>query len=273
MGVAFYNYVWVGGSNDTFTDAGGAQEITNGLYRFDEFAEAFLATWSLANRRFSLSDNGFVTLDNNGGANFTIAWTDTAVRDFLGFTADLAAANTYTAPRMVRGSFTAVNCTLTDFDPKPSGYSNQRRSRGGLTRSTWQGRLIDQCGFSLFALKNSARLESPAAAVATTYANAAATETGLTEYKQARDHWYDATSASNQGWCDGRPVVFFEDNSDVGFTMTSASSPAWDSLTSGEFSEWVFLKESLEIFGSEKVRPPLTHLYNLSWQAVEHVSP
>ena len=273
MAVAFYNYVVVGASNDTFND-GGVRTITSGLYRFDEFVEAFLNAWTTVGRRVLLSDTGFVTLDNNGGANFAITWpaADVALRDYLGFTADLAAANSYIAPRRVRGAWHSTFASLAEFDPVPTGHATQRRSRGGLTRSTWQGRLVDEVEFVLQFLSNDRRLSSPASAVATTYAGAAATEQGLTEYAHARDFWFDATAAANQGFSDGRPVVFFEDEADVGFTMNDAAAPAWNSITT-EFTTWVFAVEALAKLRREKVLTGKRTHYHLRLPATEYVSP
>lgn len=272
MAVAFYNYVVVGASNDSFNDGAG-RTVASGLYRFDEFVEAFLDAAGFAGRRLTLSDQGFVTIDNNGGANFAITWTDTALRDFLGYTGNLAAANSYAAPRRVRGAWHSTFASLAEFDPVPTGRASQRRSRGGLTRSTWQGRLVDEVEFVLQYLSNDRRLSSPASASGITYANAGATEQGLTEYAHARDFWFDATSAANQGFSDGRPVVFFEDEADVGFTMDSAAAPAWNSLTSGEFSTWVFAAEALERLRREKVLAGKRTHYHLRLPAGEYVAP
>jgi hypothetical protein len=272
VAVAFYNYVVVGASNDNFNDGAG-RTIASGMYRFDEFAEAFLDAAGFAGRRLTLSDQGFVTIDSNGGANFAITWTDTALRDFLGYTGNLAAANTYAAPRRVRGAWHSTFATLAEFDPVPTGAASQRRSRGGLTRSTWQGRIVDEVEFYLQFLSNDRRLTSPAGASGITYQDAGSADPGLTEYAHARDFWFDATSAANQGFSDGRPVVFFEDETDVGFTMDSAAAPAWDSLSSGTFTTWVVGVDALARLRRDKVLAGKRTHYHLRLPAVEYVEP
>lgn len=281
MAVAFFNYVVVGASNDSFTDDLGAQTVASGIYRFDAFIEAFLDTWTRADRRVTLSSAGHITLDNTTPANFSITWNDTALRDMLGFTCDLGtgaggaapAAPSYTAPRKVRCAWHAVSATLRDHDPQPIGHAKQTRSLGGVTRTTWMGKRLNQTTFEIQFASSASRLVSPAAAVLTTYANAAATEQGLTEYLHARDFWSDCTSAANQGWSDGRPVTFFDDASRSIFTMTPASTPPWAALASNLWSEWVFDAASCSEFPRVKDRPPLTTMYSMRFPAVEYVAP
>lgn len=272
MSVAFFNYVVIGADNEDFTDDAGAQVITNGLHRFDQFVYYFLDTWAKANRRIALSSTGHLTLSTSDASVFSITWAANGyLRDLMGFTADLAAASSYTAPRKVRCAWHAVASTLREHDPQPIGMAKQTRSMGGVTRTTWMGRRLDSTVFELQFASNASRLVSPSGAVATTYANAASTEDGLTEYRHARDFWSDCTSVANQGWSDGRPVTFFESADDSDFTMTSASAPAWNSVTS--FSEWVFDGAACSQFPRAKDRPPLTTLYSMTIPAVEYVAP
>lgn len=273
MSVAFFNYVVVGASNQDFTDDTGAKILTSGLYRFDAFAVEFLARWSKANRQFILSSTGHVTLSTSDVSNFSITWDDTALRDMLGFTGNLAAAASYTAPRKLRCAWHAVNATLREHDPQPMGTTKQTRSMGGVTRTTWMGRRYNATVFEVQFASSAARLVSPSAAMATTYANAAATESGLTEYLHARDFWSDCTSAANQGWSDGRPVTYFGDATDSDFTMNSASAAAWNSVASNLFSDWVFDVEACSAFPRSKDRPPLTTLYSMRFPATEYVAP
>lgn len=272
MSVAFFNYVVVGADNEDFTDDAGAQVITSGIYRFDEFVYYFLDAWTKANRRVALSASGHLTLSTSDASNFSITWAANGyLRDMMGFTGDLAASSAYIAPRKVRCAWHAVHATLREHDPQPIGRAKQTRSMGGVTRTTWMGRRLDSTVFGLQFASSSARLVSPAGAVATTYENAAATEDGLTEYLHARDFWSDCTSVANQGWSDGRPVTYFGDASDSGFTMTSASAPAWNGDTT--FSEWVFDAEACSAFPRSKDRPPLTTMYSMTIPAVEYVAP
>jgi hypothetical protein len=272
MSVAFLNHVVVGADNEDFTDDTGAQVITNGLWRFDEFVYYFLDTWTKANRRIALSSTGHLTLSTSDASNFSITWAANGyLRDMMGFTGNLAAASSYTAPRKVRCAWHAVNATLREHDPQPVGMARQTRSMGGVTRTTWMGRRLDVTVFEVQFASSASRLVSPSGAVATTYANAAATEDGLTEYRHARDFWSDCTSVANQGWSDGRPVTFFESAADSAFTMTSASAPAWNGLAT--FSNWVFDAEACSAFPRQKDRPPLTTLYSMRIPAAEYVAP
>ena len=271
---AFVNYWVIGPQNQDFSFSGVAKTLANGLYTawavLDDFLDKIQIT--TATIRLSLSSTGHLTIDNNGGANFTIAWTDTAFRDLLGFTADLAAANAYTGARRIRGSLYLEHgggplaATIGEWDPQPELASVvQTRSLGGVKRTTRSGVVTDSGQLVLQYLDNTARYVSPSAAVGTTYAAAGATELGLTMATHARDCWWDSTVVGSQGWSDGRPVQYHATSPSI----TASAAPTMPTAT----STWVMDGESCKRWGATKARPPLTTLYGLTVQAEEYVAP
>lgn len=279
---AFWNYLYVGENNDDFTiNVGGASPVslTHGRYTFFGFLDHFLdicqSGAGAGGLRLGLSNTGHLTIDSNGGANFALTWTDTALRDLLGFTLDLGgAANTYTGSRRVRGSYYMGNAgaatlsTIRDHDPKPGLTAvSQTESIAGVIRTTIPAKRRNRSEFRLQFLDNSCRLVSPAGCVGTTYAGAAATDPGLTEYKHAMDFWHDALTVASQGWCDGRPVEFFETSP----TIAIAAAPAAPASTA--YTTWVFDAAVCENWPAPKAREPKTTLYHLALPAREYTAP
>lgn len=279
---AFWNYIYVGEDNDDFSiNVGGASAVslTHGRYTMFGFLDHFLDICQTGagagGIRLGVSSTGHVTIDNNGGANFALTWTDTDLRDLLGFTANLGgAANSYTGTRRMRGSYymgnaaVATASTIREHDPKPGlTHASQTESLGGVIRTTIGAKRRNMTEFQLQFLDHSARLVSPAGAAGTTYADAAATESGLTEYAHAKDFWHDALTVASQGWCDGRPVEFFETSPTIAISA-APSAPA-----STEYSTWVFGPAVCENWPGVKARPPKTTLYNITLPAKEYTAP
>jgi hypothetical protein len=174
----------------------------------------------------------------------------------------------------MRGSYymgnpgVSVQSTIRDFDPKPavSGVS-QTTSIAGVRRTNLAAVNYDEATFELQFLDNSARLVTPVTGAGTTYAAAAATEDGLTEYRHAMDFWHDANSVASQGWKDGRPVQFFLTSPTIAL---SAAPPA---PTATDYSTWVFDAPVCERWPGVKARPPKTTLYNVTLPAIEYKAP
>lgn len=278
----FWNQITIGPQTQNFqTDdnddgAGMASHVlTNGATTWDALLNDIatdIAT-DIAAVRIGLSTTGHVTIDNNGGVNFRVVWTDTALRDLLGYTATtLTGANSYLAPRRIRAAYYPTQATVREHYPVPAyPMFAQTRALSGVTRTTIGGPDIDEAEFELQYLDDSSRLVSPAGAMATTYANAAATETGLTEYRHARDHWWMAGSANQQGWVDGRPVRYFANASDA---VRPLAGGAW-SPGSTTYTTWVLrgAGDNAGGFPATKMRPPRTIHHRLEIAATEYVAP
>ena len=285
MPACFLNQITIGPGNDSFTldetPAGGAVSCTvaNGTYgSFIEFRNAFMAAAQavIATLRSSLSSTGFFTLDNNGGNAYAIAWTDTPLRDLLGYTADLAMVNSHPAPRRIGASLYLEHgggptaATIGEHDPLPGlMHVTQTDSLSGVRRTTRSGVQRKRATFGIQYLDNTARLVSQASAVATTYANAASTEAGLTVYEHAKTRWYDSTNISYQGWSDGRPVRYYASSLDAYYVITGAQ---WV-ISGTPYTSWVFDEQVCKEFPGVKARPPLATKYHLNLPCVEYLAP
>lgn len=283
---AFWNAITIP-ADTTFSvnyNAAGANNrtLTAGTYTWMAILNDLLTQLQLssANFRVGISEFGHVTIDTNGAANYTVDWTTTTngtyFRDLVGFTANLASAAIHVAPRRVRAALyleqvsgaSTRNATIRDHDPKGAlTFAAQTMSLGGVTRTTTSNLQTDRASFEIQWLDNSARLTSPSGAVATTYANAASTESGLTLYTHAKDLWWDSTATNLQGWSDGRYVEYF------------ATTPSWavsgvaKARTAGSWTTWVFDLEACKEWQSVKARPPKTTAYHVTIPAREYVAP
>lgn len=86
----------------------------------------------------TVSDTGFVTFAGSGG-NFTVTWTETVLRDLLGFTGDLAGAATYTATNQHRfGWYPNTGVSAIMAHPNRVGLSTS----DAVTRRAPSGRVI-----------------------------------------------------------------------------------------------------------------------------------
>lgn len=265
------NDVVVGAAVDGFTDDTGAKTITNGIYRFDEFVEAFLDVWSAANRRFTLRDDGHVQLDNNGGGDFSITFDDPALMSVLGFNGNLAGSNLYISPQKIRCGWHAVLATLRELHIRPAhGECTQELTLGLVPYGSAMPVVAKTARLEIQFMGNAARLVSPSGASGTTYAALAASSLGLTEYAHMRDFAYDDTDAAKQGFGDGRRIVVFEDQGNSGFTMNATDNPAWEDLSSELFSQWVLTKESRDQLAVEKSRAPMTHVFDVAFDLLEY---
>ena len=278
----FHNLIWVGPGNQNFNanDGLGAQAVvlTAGSYTWDAFRNEFLARIqalggaTFAAVRMGISASGHVTIDTNGGANLSLTFTagDTDIGKLLGFTTDLAGANSYLAPRRIRGAYYLSGATLREHDAKHSlTQVAQTIALSGVSRTTISGSKIDLAKFELQFLDNSARLVSPAGAVATTYANALATAVGLTEYDTAHSIWWDSTNVGYQGWNDGRPVRYFALSSDATIALSAAAS----TYTASLYTTWVFSEKNCKEWDAKKSRPPKTTSYSIDIEAQQYVAP
>lgn len=265
MPFCFWNALRIGSANRDFQVNGNGKTIATTVTRLEGLLNDLLADLQseVAACRVGLSSTGHVTLDSNGGANFSVTWTDTPLRDLLGFTGNLAAANSYIAPRRVGGAWYATHgggplaATLQEHDPQPGlVHVSQTFALSGLSRTSRSGVRQLAGTFDLRNLDNSARYVSPAGATGTTYASAAATDPGLTSYLHARERWYDSTDVAQQGYSDGREVYYF------------ATAPSWSPSGAPQVvtptSAWVVLEDDLRRFGARKEAPPKSHAYRLT---------
>lgn len=261
----FQNRIEIGDQTKDFVDGGGARTIDKGLYTWDTFRTAFLAAWVQAGERFGISADGFVTLDDNGGANFTITWTDTALRDLLGFTADLAGANSYTASRKIRGAWyptKIVNAAL--IKPRHAKVT-QETCLSGKRRTFHSGNVYDRCHFQVLFVDGVTELASPTGFFGTSYVG-----TGITDHSHARDFWWDTSVASSQGWSNGKPVRYFADRANAAIALGAAAGFTY---TAANFSTWNFDQRACEDWANVAVefRSPRTVHYTFDWEAQEEI--
>ena len=99
----------------------------------------------------TVSDAGIVTM--TGGATFTVTWTDTALRDILGFTGNLSGASTYTAPNQHRyGWYPDSPISERDGDERQAGVRTSdtqvMRAPGGQVNTITFAEFVDRT-FSL----------------------------------------------------------------------------------------------------------------------------
>jgi hypothetical protein len=284
---AFWNQIsmWVPSTNHfTFDPAPPGGAVSKTLDAGNLFWDGLLSDFrvkcqaTLATFRIGLTDRGHVIMDDSAANNFDITWTDTNLRNLLGFTGPLGGQSSYTAPRRIRAALYlehqatsgVTNATLREHDPKPSlPLVSQTVALSGVSRTTTCGTQLDQADFELQMLDNSARLVSPSGADGTTYAAAAGADDGLTMYRHAMDFWYDSTSLANQGWSDGRPVRYFADSSDA---SNSLSAAIWTPAAT-TYTTWVVGEKACREWPGVKVRPPKSTLYNVALDARQYVSP
>jgi hypothetical protein len=99
----------------------------------------------------TVSDAGIVNM--NRGSNFTVTWTDTALRNILGFTADLSGASTYTAPNQhMYGWYPDSPISERDGDERQAGVRTSdtqvMRAPGGQVNTITFAEFVDRT-FSL----------------------------------------------------------------------------------------------------------------------------
>ena len=274
MGAAFLNWIRIGPANQNFSiNVGGgavAKTVPSGLYTYWELRNAFQlqAQGTAATFRSGIDSDGFWQFDVTVGT-FAIVWTDTALRDLLGWTTDIAAGTSSKAPRRMRGAFHVSPATIREHYPLPRyAVARETVSIGGVTRADTSVVQYDETTFEIQFIDALARYVSQSGADATTYANAAATATGLTAWHHARDCWYPASDVASQGWSDGRPVMFFEDATDsaIALSVGAASEPS-------DYTTWQFTDKARESFASQKERPPRNVHHRLTLPAREYVAP
>ena len=99
----------------------------------------------------TVSDAGIVNM--NRGSTFTVTWTDTALRDILGFTGNLSGASTYTAPNQHRyGWYPDSPISERDGDERQAGVRTSdtqvMRAPGGQVNTITFAEFVDRT-FSL----------------------------------------------------------------------------------------------------------------------------
>ncbi len=279
MTACFWNAIHVGPGNCNVSVNGGAtRTVANGVYNsFLSFRNAFMTAvqTDVATLRSGLTSTGYFTIDNNGGAAYTMDFIDQELGYLLGFTADLASANTHTAPRRIGASLYLEHgggptaATIGEHDPMPGlVHVTQTEALSGIRRTTRSGVRRKRTVFTLQFLDNTARFVSPSAAVATTYANAgtsAAYDIGLTQYEHAKYRWWDSTNISAQGWSDGRRLRYFSDvgTAGSGAAVYAQTAAAW-AFTGVQYTDWTVDMEACQQFPGVKVRPPLTTKYHVT---------
>lgn len=265
----FMNRLAIGPNTDSFTDT-APRTIANGLYHWDEFRTAFLAAWTTAGKRMGISSAGFITLDNNGGANFGISWpTDTALRDLMGFTGDLAGANSYTAPRQFHGSWHPQKIINAAIAKPRFAHSTQNGCLSGKRRGFYSGSKYQRARFLVQFVDGVTELASPAGCVVTG-GNTTYVGTGETDYLHAMDHWWDPAVAE-QGWGGtGRPVRYFADRLDSAIDQTDAAGFTY---ATADYTTWNFDQKYLEDWAevAKEFRYPRTVHYTIEWDAQEEV--
>lgn len=278
----FWNEIQVGPGLQNFSINAGACTITAGTYStFREFRNAFMtaAQTSVATLRSGLSSTGHFTLDNNGGANFTVTFTDIAIGYLLGYTGSIAiAGQSWTGSRRIGASLYLEHgggptaATIGEHDPKPGlVHVSQTEALSGLRRTTRSGVQRKRAAFSLQFLDNTALYVTPSSATGTTYAaNAgAAFDIGLTQYAHAKERWYDSTRVEAQGWSDGRRIRYFPDSATTTYALTAA---AWSAPAATAYSDWVADETACAEFSAEKARPPQTTKYHWTIPVWEYLT-
>lgn len=261
---AFHNRIEIGSQTATFTDT-ALRTIPTGLYHWDELRTAFLAAWTTVGRRFGLSSAGFVTLDNGGGAPWGITWTSSKLRDILGFTTDLAAANTYTASRNIRGAWHPTKSVNSVIAKPRFAIVNQESTLSGKRRTFYSGARYQRARFLVQYVNALTELASPSGFYGTSYVG-----TAITDYLHARDYWWDTSDAAYQGWSNGRPVRFFANRSDASIDQTDA---AGFTFTAADYTTWNFDAKACEDWAeiaTERI-PAQTLHYTLDWNAQQEV--
>lgn len=279
----FWNEIQVGPGNKDFIINAGSASIAQGTYAsFLEFRNAFMtaAQTVVATLRSGISSTGHFTIDNNGGANFTVTFSDIEIGYLLGFTGSLsAAANTFTAPRRIGASLYLEHgggrhaATIKEHDPMPGlVHVTQTEALSGVRRTTRSGVRRKRARFEIQFLDNSARFVSPSGAVTTTYANAgtAVYDIGLTQFEHAKFRWWDPSNIAAQGWGDGRRIRFIEDSTNATFAQSAA---AWAWASPAPYTDWVADADSCKEFGAEKARPPSTAAYHMTVPVSEYFTP
>lgn len=107
----------------------------------------------------TVSDTGFVNM--NRGSTFTVTWTDTALRDILGFTGNLSGASSYTAPNQhMYGWYPTATLSDHDADERQAGSETSdtqvNRSPGGQVNSIDFAELTDRVFTFNFLLRERA---------------------------------------------------------------------------------------------------------------------
>jgi len=145
--VASYTSAWLVGSvkdaSYGVTIAGSAQTISGDLYLYHPTsALSLLAAWVTAATTAGLgSPTAVLTRDRkvklSNGANFTVTWTNTTLRDLLGFTGNLASASSYTATNVSPLLWSPGKPLLPELSP--SGTTGNRRPLAYWTQSPTDG--------------------------------------------------------------------------------------------------------------------------------------
>jgi len=287
MAGCFWNAIHVGPGNQNFTINGGAGiTVASGVYAsFLEFRNAFMTAaqgaGGIAALRSSISSTGHFTIDRNGGANWTLEWTDINLAYLLGFTANLGGgAQTFTAPRRIGASLYMehgggpTTATIGEHDPMPGlVHVTQTEALSGVRRTTTSGVRRKRATFALQFLDNTARFVSPSGAVATTYANAAAAayDIGLTQYEHAKLRWWDKTNVAAQGWADGRRIRYFSSTGAAGdgYAVYALTAAAW-AFTGTPYTDWTADAEACQDFPGVKASGKLTTKYHLTVPVSEY---
>lgn len=108
-GLTAHTSLGSGGSKDV-TFGGTAVQVTTGSYfvrgytaeggQLVDAVQTAMTAAGLASASATISDDGFVTLSASGA--FTVTWTNTTLRDILGFTGNLTSATSHTATEQAK---------------------------------------------------------------------------------------------------------------------------------------------------------------------------
>lgn len=133
----------VKGADNDVTIAGSAQNIAGDLYRYHPTpALSLLGAWLTAATAAGLgAPTAVLTRDRRvklgNGANFTVTWDDTELRDLLGFTGNLAGASSYTATNVSPLLWSPAKPLRPELSPR--GTAGIRTPHNYWTQSPYDG--------------------------------------------------------------------------------------------------------------------------------------
>jgi hypothetical protein len=142
-----------GGGATAVTVAAGTYTLASIMTAFQvalnaAFAEDFLVTSNIS----ETTRTGYVTLDMVNAGNWTLNWTSTDFRDYLGFTGNLTGANSYTGTVTPQGLW-IPDCEVSAYyGNSDSGHRvvmmTQTRSGTGIVKTIVESSFVEHPGFT-----------------------------------------------------------------------------------------------------------------------------
>jgi len=268
----FQNRITITAANNTFVAVGSLSgetsiSLTQGDYFWIDLRNHFLDKLQdvVDGATMGMDVNGVITLhletEGTESQDWGINWTDTPLRDLLGYTANLTGASSYIAPRRARASFYHDRPAVEFVSGSHWCGSSQTTSMAGITRSEIRGTKYQTAQWQLRFVKGSQEYVSTTGYCGTPYVG-----TGITPYFHAEHYWFNSEDSGSQGWNDGRPVRYYANASNTTIANTGATIVP----SSGTYTEWVFkeLDDWQEIASKEKA--PSTIYYSLKFSGIEY---